>query len=131
MGAAWLVLPTHGRAMMGDAMTEHKDVMLAAVGASAGIAGLTLVFLGLVVTGIREFQPGTSRAVLARYRRPAITVLVAFGTSLLSTVLAASWLVALGDVRWLYVLAVVVFFLQLAVLALAVAHVLRRILWSG
>jgi hypothetical protein len=117
--------------MIGETMTEHKDVMLAAVGASAGIAGLTLVFLGLVVTGIRAFQPGTSRSVLARYRRPAVTVLVAFSTSLVATVLAASWLVALGDVHWLYVLAVIAFFLQLVVLAVAVTHVLRRILWEG
>ena len=118
-------------AMVGDAVTEHKDVMMAAVGASAGIAGLTLVFLGLVVTGVRAFQPGTSRSILARYRRPAITVMVAFATSLLSTVLAASWLVALGDVQWLYVLAVVTFFLQLALLAAAVAHVLLRIVWGS
>jgi hypothetical protein len=112
-------------------VTEHKDVMMASVGASAGVAGLTLVFLGLVVTGIRTFQPGTSPSILARYRRPAVTVLAAFTTSLISTVLAASWLVALGDVHWLYVLALIAFFGQLAVLAAAVAHVLRRIVWEA
>jgi hypothetical protein len=111
-------------------MTDHKDVVLAFLGASAGIAGLTLVFLGLVVASVQAFQPGTARSILRRYQRPAITVLAAFASSLIATVLAACWLVVLGDVHGLYVAAVVMFFLQLGLLSLAVTHVLRRIVWG-
>lgn len=112
-------------------MTEHKDVMVAALGASAGIAGLTLVFLGLVVSSVRAYEPGVSPKVLAKQRRPARTVLAAFGCSLLATVLAAAWLVSLGDPQWLYVTAVVAFFAQIVVLCVAVAHVLKGSLWDS
>lgn len=111
-------------------MTEHKDVMIATLGTSAGIAGLTLVFLGLVIASLQGFAPGTDPDVIAPFRRPAGTVLAAFAASILSTLFAAIWLVRLDDVRWLYVVAVWAFFVQLALLAIAVAHVLVKIVWS-
>lgn len=105
--------------------------MVATLGASAGIAGLTLVFLGLVVSNVRLYEPGVPAKVLAKQRRPAKTVLAAFACSLLATVLAAAWLVSLGDAEWLYIAALVAFFAQIAVLCAAVAHVLKGTLWGS
>jgi len=111
-------------------LTEHKDVMIATLGTSSGIAGLTLVFLGLVIASLQGFAPGTAPEVIAPFRRPAATVLLAFAASILSTLFAALWLVRLDDVHWLYVAAVWTFFIQLVLLAIAVVHVLVKIVWS-
>ena len=111
-------------------MTDHQDVVIAMLGASAGIAGLTLVFLGLVIASLQGFQPGTADKVIEPFRRPAATVLVAFGASILCVVLAAVWLVRPGDVRALYVATIWLFFVQLAALVVAVVHVMRKIVWG-
>ena len=111
-------------------MTEHKDVILAILGASAGIAGLTLVFLGLVIASLQGFAPGTREDVIKPFRRPAMTTIVAFGASIVSVALATIWLIKLGDVHWIYDLTVWIFFVQLVVLAAAVVHVMWKIVWS-
>jgi hypothetical protein len=111
-------------------MTGHKDVMLAFLGASAGIGGFTLVFLGLLSSTIQRYPPGTARAVLKPLRDTAVAVVVVFAASLLTTALCASWLLT-DDQRAVYLLAVVCFYAQLAGLIGAVAQVLRRTVWGG
>jgi hypothetical protein len=110
-------------------MVTHKDVMLAFLGASAGIGGFTLVFLGLLSSTIQGYAPGTPAVVLKPLRETAGAVVAVFGASLVSTALAASWL--LSDQQVLYVGAIVTFYLQLAGLVAAVALVLRRTVWGA
>ncbi|PZS05663.1 MAG: hypothetical protein DLM56_02470 [Pseudonocardiales bacterium] len=111
-------------------MVGHTTVVTSLVGVSAGIAGLTLVFLGLVVTGVRSIQPGTSRDVLRPLRISAGLVVASFAGGIVDTVLGVSWLLAGGDPRVLYLLVAVVFFVQLALLCLAVGRVLSQIVWG-
>jgi uncharacterized membrane protein len=52
-------------------MVEHKEVVLAFLGASAALAGLLLVFFGLVITTFQGFDSTTPNTVLTPYRRAA------------------------------------------------------------
>jgi hypothetical protein len=46
-------------------------VMIALLGGAAGVAGLTLVFLGIVISAVQLFAATTPRKILDRYRRIA------------------------------------------------------------
>src|SRR5438270_12350237 len=70
------------RAVMINAVVEHKDVVIASLGASAGLAGLVLVFLGLVVSAIDKYPAGTKPAIVRKSRRPALAILVSFGSGI-------------------------------------------------
>jgi hypothetical protein len=100
-------------------MVAHKDVVVALLGASAGLAGLTLVFLGLVVSALATFDAGTPSTILWRYRRPALAAVVAFIVSLGCVTTSALWLARLCDSHSLYVGAVVTFFGQIVLLLIA------------
>src|SRR4051794_23334846 len=100
-------------------MVQHKDVVLALLGASAGLAGLALVFLGLVVANLQSFAGGTRNAILDRYGRPAVAVLFASALGLVVVAMSVSWLVLLHDNHALYVSVVGLFFLELASLVIA------------
>ncbi len=115
-------------ALIAEAGVSHQNVVTAFLGASAGFGGLTLVFLGLVVSSLQGFAPGTSAEVTGPYRRPAVTVLAAFAVSLLSCALAATWLL-MGGNSVIYGITAIVFFIQLAMVAAAAVHVLTRVLW--
>ena len=112
-----------------DAGVAHQNVVTAFLGASAGLGGLTLVFLGLVVSSLQGFAPGTSSEVTDRYKRPAVTVLAAFALSLLCCALAGIWLL-MGGNSAVYAIVAVTFFIQLAMVAAAAVHVLTRVLWA-
>jgi len=111
-------------------MASHKDVMLAFLGASAGIGGLTLVFLGLLGSTIQSYPSTTPAAVLKPFRDAAAAVVAVFGTSLFATALAATWLVAGHQATPLYAVAVAAFYVQLVGLVGAVFLVLRRTVWG-
>ncbi len=110
-------------------MVEHRDIGLALLGASAGIGGLILVFLGLVVSGVSAFQPGASPEVKKPYKMAALTVMAAFLLSVLSTSAATVWLLN-SCAESLYKFSVAIFFVQLAALVAAAGHVFYRIVWS-
>ncbi|HEV2757783.1 MAG TPA: hypothetical protein VG318_18640 [Actinomycetota bacterium] len=117
----------------GDAVSqavEHKDVVLAFLGASAGLSGLILVFLGLVISTYQSFPGSTPEKVLARYKRVAATILVAFALGIACVGLATAWLLKLGTVEWLYVATGVVFVAQIIALVVATASTAHRLLWS-
>ncbi len=105
-------------------MVEHRDVVTGILGAAAALAGLTLVFLGLVVTAYQSGSDGLRR----RYETLAMFVLVAFGASIACVALATVWLVDGSDVHALYLAVVVTFFASLAILLLATIVVVRRLL---
>jgi hypothetical protein len=98
------------------------------VGASAGLAGLTLVFLGLIMSTYRAFGPETPARVLERYRRPALAVLGTFAGCLATVILGASWMLT-QDNDVLYVLCIVLFFAELVLLCASAAYVMRRVMW--
>jgi hypothetical protein len=111
-------------------MTTHKDVVVALLGASAGLAGLVLVFLGLVSTNAGSFPPGTKPAIVERARRPALAVLVSFGFGLVCTATATLWLLRQYDHQGLYVVTVALFAAQLVSLSGATVWAVWRTLWG-
>lgn len=109
---------------------QHKDVVLALLGVSAGLAGLILVFLGLVISTYQSFPPPTPAPVLNRYRRIAAMVLGAFGLGIACVVVAAMWLIRLGNSEGLYAATVALFFAQIAALLIATGSTAYRLVWS-
>lgn len=111
-------------------MIEHKDVVLALLGASAGLSGLVLVFLGLVVTTTKAFPPGTNPSIVRRSRRPVIAVLSSFGVGILCVGTATWWLLLLRHNRLLYVTTVCLFLTQLVLLLITTGWTVRQALWE-
>jgi hypothetical protein len=109
---------------------EHKDVVVALLGVSAGLAGLVLVFLGLVITTFRSFQAPTPAAVLDPFRRATGMVLAAFAIGIACVVVASIWLVRLGENQGLYVATVVLFGAQIAALLVATGSTVFRLVWK-
>ncbi len=112
------------------AMVEHKDVMLAMLSASATLAGLVLVFLGLVAAATSSFAGGTKHAIIAKERRPIFAVLTSFGLGIACVAVAAWWLLLLHGNSVLYVVTVCLFFAQLASLVVATVWSVRRAMWG-
>ena len=91
-----------------------KDVVLAILGASAGVGGLVLVFLGILITTIGTYPGGTSDVVLRPFRYGAWASVAVFGLSLVTVALSLVGLAATQS-HGLYVLTVAVFGVVLAV----------------
>jgi hypothetical protein len=111
-------------------VVEHKDVVLALLGASAALSGLVLVFLGLVGAATATFPGGTKPAIVARARRPVYAVLASFGIGLACVVVATAWLILPHDNHSLYLAVVWLFFAQLASLIIATGWSVRRAMWG-
>ena len=109
-------------------MIEHRDVVLGILGAASGLAGLTLVFLGLLVTGYQA-EPTPSDKFRARYRQLGGAVLISFVVSVACVAVATVWLVELRNIQALYVTVVASFFVSLAILLIATGFVVRRLLF--
>src|SRR6266496_4993493 len=80
-----------------------RDTVLAMLGASAGIGGLTLVFLGVIISTYQSYGAASSPSVLGRYRRSAVFVLGAFSLSLATVMLSVAWLTwnhPIGPLFW-------------------------------
>jgi hypothetical protein len=98
---------------------HRTEVVIAVFGASAGVGGLVLVFLGILITTVGTYPGGTSDAVLRPYRRAAWASVGVFALSLLTVAVSLIWL-SVDQSHSLYVLTLVVFSSVLAaVLALA------------
>ena len=95
-----------------------EDVVLAEVGAAAGLAGLTLVFLGIVVGTHQSTVAGASRRVLKRYKNPAWWLYGTFLLSLVEVGLGVAWLTSNGGTAFFRVVAAV-FVAQLVAIAAA------------
>ncbi len=115
--------------LAGFAVVAHKDVVLAVLASAAGLGGLTLVFLGLVVSTFQSLGVVTPE-VKSRYRRLGLLVTGDFMIGLLSVGAATWWLIDLGTLGGLYTLAVVAFLVQVVGLAAATALVVWRLMWG-
>jgi hypothetical protein len=88
--------------------TTAKDVVTALVGASSAVAGLVLVFLGMVVTAIQGFPGDTPAKVTAGFRNALVATLLTFLLAILGLAVDVIWLAAPGGSH-LYHVALVLF----------------------
>lgn len=99
------------------------------LGSSAGMAGLTLVFLGVVISTYRTFEADSSPRVLLRYRRSALLVLGSFSVGLITVVLAVTWLAWSHPIRGLFWAIFAMFLLEVAALFATAVFVSLQVLW--
>jgi hypothetical protein len=106
-----------------------RDSVLAMLGASAGIGGLTLVFLGVVISTYQLYGAASSPRVLGRYRRSALFVLASFSVSLVTVVLSAAWLTWSHPIRPLFWGIFGLFLLQILAVFASALFVSLQVLW--
>src|SRR5712692_1386927 len=102
-------------------MIESKDVVLGALGAAAALAGLVLVFLGIIIAAYQSYAGNAPASVVRPYRIAGVALFGTFSLSLVTVALCMAWL-ALGGHHWLYGWTVGFFVLQLV--EIGRAHVL-------
>jgi hypothetical protein len=103
------------------ALSVRKDVVVGVLGATAALAGLVLVFLGVLVSTYQTLLGRAMEKTLERFRRAAFVALVVFLTGLASVTVSTSWLV-LGAGRAFYGVVLVLFFVELAALAVVAVY---------
>jgi hypothetical protein len=107
---------------------SHKDVVIAIIGATAALAGLVLVFVGVLVTAFQTLLGHAPEATLNRFKRASWLGVIVFCEALSGVAASAAWLIA-GGGRCLYFAVLVLFFVQLvALLAVALYSTLRVLL---
>jgi hypothetical protein len=106
---------------------EPKDVVLAIMTASAAIAGLVLVFFGLVVAAYADHEPTDQSRVVWKYRRVGIFLLSDFAVGIVCMAAATVWF--LTSDRDYYGLSIGAFILQLILLALGTGVTAWEMLW--
>jgi hypothetical protein len=111
-------------------MASHEDVVLALLGASAGLSGLVLVFFGLVASATASFPGDTNKRVIAKARRPVFGVLTSFGLGIACVAVSTVWLLLSRDNHALYAAAIVLFFAQLTSLVVATTWAVKKSLWG-
>ena len=109
-------------------MVEPKDIVIAILGASAGLGGFVLVFLGIVITSKESYGGATGDEVIRPYRVSGTALLGAFAISLVTVALSLIWLIN-GGSTGLYDATIVLFAVQLASVFLAALWTTRMVLW--
>jgi hypothetical protein len=110
---------------------NRTDVIVACTGASAAIAGLVLVFLGVLVTTYQQLLgANTPDDDLQKFKNGSIAALFLFGLSLASLVMTLAWLIVDGGSTF-YTAALVVFFVQLAVLCFVAGYSTFAVMLRG
>ena len=109
-------------------MLEHKEVVLALLGASAALAGFVLVFLGLIIASYQSYSGGVPEEVVKPYRLTGGALFGAFGFSLITVAVCLVWL-ALGGPSAIYGWTVGLFLLLLVVVFSAAGWATRMVLW--
>jgi hypothetical protein len=110
-------------------MVAHKDVIVAVLGAAAGLAGLVLVFLGIVVSTFQSYNPVDAATVRPGFRRDAQVILGSFSLGLVCVGLSVAWLLTRNN-QGLYIAAIVAFIGQILLLMAAAGLVTKRVLWA-
>jgi len=109
---------------------EHKDVILAVLGAASALGGLLLVFLGLLVGSLQSYDSSTAKSVTRPFKIAGTAVTVAFLCSILSIGFTIWWLVGnqpSGPYGW----SIGLFIAQLALLILAAGWVSVVLVWKA
>jgi hypothetical protein len=110
-------------------MIEPKDVILALLGASAGLAGFVLVFLGVIIATYQSYAGNAPAPVVRPFRTTGGVLFGAFGYSLVTVTVCLVWLV-LGGPSPLYGWAIGLFVVQLAAVFMAAGWTTRMVLWQ-
>ena len=110
-------------------MIEPKDVILAILGASAGLAGFVLVFLGVIIATYQSYAGNVPAQVVRPFRTTGGVLFGAFGYSLITVAVCLVWL-ALGGPSALYAWAIGLFVLQLVAVFVAAGWTTRMVLWQ-
>ena len=113
---------------MGGGLIEPKDVVLALLGASAGLAGFVLVFLGVIIATYQSYAGNVPGPVVRPFRTTGGVLFGAFAFSLVTVTVCLVWL-ALGGPSGLYGWAIGLFVLQLVAVFLAAGWTTRMVLW--
>ena len=110
-------------------MISPEDVVLAIFGATAALAALVLVFLGLVASSIGGLSGSASSTVELPYK---ITAGVAFAAFVLSIVCSGlgTWWLLLGQTHHVYLAIVWAFLAELALLTVAATRVFINLISS-
>ena len=114
---------------MGGGLIEPKDVVLALLGASAGLAGFVLVFLGVIIATYQSYAGNVPGPVVRPFRMTGGVLFGAFAFSLVTVTVCLVWL-ALGGPSGLYGWAIGLFVLQLVAVFLAAGWTTRMVLWQ-
>jgi hypothetical protein len=108
-------------------VVSDRDIVTAVFGAAAGLSGLLLVFLGIVVSAFQSYSAATPAAAVAPYRRAGRAILAAFLLGLATVAVALAWLLSpSGSLRDA---AVVLFCVQLGTLTVSAVGAARLVLW--
>lgn len=110
-------------------MILEKDVVLAILGASAGLAGFVLVFLGIIIASYQSYAGGVPEQVLKPYRTVGGTLLGAFALCLVAVLVCTGWLVA-GGPGEAYGLTVALFVAEVVGVFAAAVWATRMVLWK-
>jgi len=114
---------------VGGGLIEPKDVILAILGASAGLAGFLLVFLGVIIATYQSYAGNVPAPVVRPFRTTGGALFGAFGYSLITVTVCLVWL-ALGGSGALYGWAIGLFVLQLVAVFVAAGWTTRMVLWQ-
>jgi hypothetical protein len=106
---------------------SRKDVVTAVLGASAGLGGFVLMFLGLLVSTYQSYPADTSKSVKQRHRRAVWPILGVFSLSAVTLALALIWLAAPGG-TCLYRVVLTTFAADLAAIVAAAIFTTVRML---
>lgn len=110
-------------------MIESRDVVLGVLGAAAALAGLVLVFLGIIISAYQSYASTAPASVVVPYRIAGIGLFSTFGLGLVTVTTCVLWL-ALGGPSWLYGWTIGLFILQLVAVFLAAGWATRMVLWT-
>jgi hypothetical protein len=105
--------------------------MTALLEASATLAGLLLVFLGFILSASGTLDDDVPVAVHRSLQTVSLVLLLAFAIGLSSVAVSAAWLVTAPSGDSLYGVALTLFALQIAGLAVATGWTVRGLLWAG
>ena len=110
-------------------MIDPKDVVIAILGSSAGLAGFVLVFLGIVIASYQSYSGGVPEKVVRPYRLAGAALLGAFGLGLATVAVSLLWL-ANGGPSGLYDWTVGLFAVLLVAVFAAAVWATRMVLWQ-
>jgi hypothetical protein len=111
-----------------DSAPSQKDVVLAILGSAASLAGLVLVFLGVVIAAYQALPSNSSGQLPGQYRVAGTWTLSLFVFSLATVALALVWLLTEGENGTLYSVVAVTFVVQLVATAVVAAAITRALL---
>lgn len=109
---------------------SHQDVITTVLAAAGALAGLVLVFLGIVVTTFQSYPGDATKEIRDGFRQDSILTLIPFTLGIICVCLSIVWLLLSKNNEVLYLATIVIFFAQLASLLLSAGLVTWRVLWT-